>query len=247
LYYLYLYRAMHCAWSFFVRAGIVAAFLYGTLFAFDNDTAMVKAPAINSPFTSFSADSSDARGIQQLDNMVVVAGRYAKELSVPQSFSLIKSDEWIGTGKSVADVVAEKTGVQTRRFGGRGSFQTVSIRGAEGGEVLVLLDGMPLNNAMGGAVDLGKINPLRLDGIELYRGMIPARFGGNGLGGVLNLKSAVPAPESESASALNVSLGNYGTRDFSLLAPMTAPLLFLHRSFLSRVIMLLNILTETIH
>jgi len=135
------------------------------------------------------AGRNDTAHIVALDKMVVTASRRQRLLEASQSLAIIRPNEWAGTNKSVADVVAEQTGVQTRRYGGTGSFQTVSIRGVQGSEVLVLLDGIPLNSAMGGAVDLGSINAERVGEIELYKGITPARFGGNNLGGVVNIKS----------------------------------------------------------
>lgn len=153
--------------------------------------------------------------VAELQKMIVTTSRYKRLMETAQSITVIRPEEWMGTGKSLADVIAEQTGVQTRRFGGRGSFQTVSIRGVEGSEVLILLDGIPLNSAMGGAVDLGKINPSRLSGIEVYRSFIPARYGGNGLGGLINLISA--RHENETGADLHASMGNYHTQDHHML------------------------------
>jgi iron complex outermembrane receptor protein len=128
---------------------------------------------------------------------------------------VIKPEEWAGTNKSVADVVAEQTGVQTRRYGGTGSFQTVSIRGVQGSEVLVLLDGIPLNSAMGGAVDLGKINISHLGEIEVYKGITPGVFGGNSIGGVVNLKTR-KAVKSNTGDA-SVTFGSYGLQKCNVI------------------------------
>jgi iron complex outermembrane receptor protein len=146
--------------------------------------------------------------------MVVTASRRQRLLETSQSLSIIKPSEWIGTNKTVADVVAEQTGVQTRRYGGTGSFQTVTIRGVQGNEVLVLLDGIPLNSAMGGAVDLGAISPDRIGEIEVYKGITPGEFGGNSLGGVINLKSK-SSMKAQSLSA-QTALGAYGYQKYSI-------------------------------
>jgi iron complex outermembrane receptor protein len=137
-------------------------------------------------------------------------------LETSQSLSIIKPGEWIGTNKSVADVVAEQTGVQTRRYGGTGSFQTVTIRGVQGNEVLVLLDGIPLNSAMGGAVDLAAISPDRIGEIEVYKGITPGEFGGNSLGGVINLKSK-SSIKAQSISA-QTAIGAYGYQKYGIEA-----------------------------
>lgn len=157
---------------------------------------------------------SDTTDVVTLGQLVVTANRRQRLLETSQALSVIKPDEWIGTNKTLADVVAEQTGVQTRRYGGTGSFQTVTIRGVQGNEVLVLLDGIPLNSAMGGAVDLGAINPDRIGEIEIYKGITPGEFGGNSLGGVINLKSK-SSLKAQSLSA-RMSLGAYGYQKYSI-------------------------------
>lgn len=159
---------------------------------------------------------SDTTALVSFDKIVVTAGRRQRLLESSQSLSIIKPSEWIGTNKSVADVVAEQTGVQTRRYGGTGSFQTVSIRGVQGNEVLVLLDGIPLNSAMGGAVDLSAISPERIGEIEVYKGITPGEFGGNSLGGVINLKSK-SSMKAQSISA-QTAIGAYGYQKYSIEA-----------------------------
>lgn len=144
----------------------------------------------------------------ELGKMVVSASRKQQLLEHTQSYTVIRAEEWEGTGLSIADVVAEQTGVQTRRYGGTGSFQTVSIRGIQGSKVLVLLDGIPLNSAVGDVVDLGKINPNRISEIEIYKGIVPSRFGGNSIGGVINLKSKTETKQG--AADISSSFGAYG-------------------------------------
>ena len=51
--------------------------------------------------------------------MVVAAGRHQKLLDASHSLSVIRAEEWAGTNKSIADIIAEQTGVQTRKYGER--------------------------------------------------------------------------------------------------------------------------------
>ncbi len=159
------------------------------------------------------SQSNDSAEISALEKMIVTALRRQKLLEASHSLSIIRKDEWAATNKSLADIIAEQTGVQTRRYGGTGSFQSITVRGVQGDNVLVLLDGIPLNSAMGGAVDLSAINPDRIEKIEVYKGITPAEFGGNSIGGVINLKSKTSAG-SNSFNA-NAAIGAYGYRKFS--------------------------------
>ena len=161
-------------------------------------------------------ESHSSKPVQQLNKMTVTVSGKQRLIETSQSFCVIKSDEWTGTSKSLADVIAEQSGVQTRRFGGTGSFQTVSIRGVMGSDVLVLLDGIPLNSAMGGAVDLSLVNTSRISEIEIYKGITPVSFGANSIGGVINLKSK----DDARGTGVDVmsSLGAYGYQNYNLNA-----------------------------
>lgn len=151
--------------------------------------------------------------IPELQKIIVTSGRRERLLESNRSVVLISPEEWLGTSKSVADVIAEHTGIQTRKYGGMGSFQTVSIRGVKGSEVLVLLDGVPLNSAMGGAVDLGTINPMHLQEIEVYKGISSIVYGGNSLGGVINLKTK--SNTKGSLCDLQTEIGSFGKQRVS--------------------------------
>lgn len=91
-----------------------------------------------------------------------------------------------GTG-SVADAVEDAAGVRVRRYGGLGSFATISIRGAAPSQVPVFLDGVPVADARSGVVSLDDLPAGELDRIEVYRGFAPAGLGEAGIGGALHL------------------------------------------------------------
>jgi len=98
-----------------------------------------------------------------------------------------------GTG-SVADAVEDAAGVRVRRYGGLGSFATISIRGAAPSQVPVFLDGVPVADARSGVVSLDDLPAGELERIEIYRGFAPAALGEAGIGGALQLVTRA-APE----------------------------------------------------
>jgi iron complex outermembrane receptor protein len=65
----------------------------------------------------------------------------------------------------------------------------MSIRGSTAEQVVVLLDGIPLNTALGGGVNLGTLPLSNVESIEIYRSSSPNRFGVTGIGGVVNIKT----------------------------------------------------------
>lgn len=193
--------------SVFISAHTVSAVIVNADNASRQSTVTLDSAAKDTSHSRYIL-SNDTSKIISLDRVIVTADKRQRLLETSQSLSVIKPAEWTGTNKTVADVIAEQTGVQTRRYGGTGSFQTVSIRGVQGSEVLVLLDGIPLNSAMGGAVDLGKINPMQLRQIEIYKGVVPGSLGGNSIGGVINLKSKKSAKGK--SFDITSELGSYG-------------------------------------
>jgi iron complex outermembrane receptor protein len=97
--------------------------------------------------------------------------------------------------ETVADLLDHVAGVRVRRYGGLGAFSTASVRGAKSEQVMVLLDGVPLNSAYRGGVDLSTL-PLRLvQRIEVVRGA-SARHGSGAVGGVISIttRSAAAVP-----------------------------------------------------
>lgn len=105
---------------------------------------------------------------------------------VTPSYEEIKPDSWEGRGLSAAEVLSALPGIQSYKQGGMGSFQTVSIRGIAARNILICIDGVPVNDAGGGAADLGVIDLNNIEKIEVYKDRVPAKFGGAGLGGAIN-------------------------------------------------------------
>ncbi|HID30870.1 MAG TPA: hypothetical protein EYP19_12830, partial [Desulfobacterales bacterium] len=125
----------------------------------------------------------------ELDEVTVTAERVkpvAAERS-PMFLRVIPSEAFEGQIVTLPEVLSRSAGVQIKTLGGLGSYSTVSIRGTTSEQVKVYLDGIPLNSALGGGVNLGEIPLSNVDRIEVYKGNIPARFGGGGIGGVVNI------------------------------------------------------------
>ncbi|MES1205031.1 MAG: TonB-dependent receptor plug domain-containing protein, partial [Pseudomonadota bacterium] len=96
-------------------------------------------------------------------------------------------------------LLLEVPGANITRRGGFGSFATVSLRGANPDEVRIYVDGIPLNQAVGGAVDLSTLPLGDVERIEVYRGSSPISFGESALGGVISISTRTPGAPSASA------------------------------------------------
>jgi vitamin B12 transporter len=108
---------------------------------------------------------------------------------------------------SVADLLSTTPGIAISRNGGPGQPTAVRIRGAEGDQTLVLLDGVRVNDvsATGGGFDFGNLLAGNIERIEVLRGPNSVPWGSQAIGGVVNI---VTAPPTDGFSAsLNAEYG----------------------------------------
>lgn len=101
----------------------------------------------------------------------------------------------------------------SRQFGIFSTKSTVSMRGVSGNEqarVLVMEDGIPLNKSDGGSVNWNLINTEAIDRIEVVKGPGSSLYGGNAMGGSINIISKTPSKPIE--GSLNLNYGTYNTR-----------------------------------
>lgn len=123
---------------------------------------------------------------------VVVPGRRPQPSSAtPAAVRVITREELERLGaRTVADALSALPDVAVRSYGGLGSLAQASIRGSSPAQVLVLLDGVPLNSVASGQVDLSTISTDAVERIELLPGPFAAIYGSGALGGVINIVTA---------------------------------------------------------
>lgn len=71
----------------------------------------------------------------------------------------------------------------------------VRVQGLRGRYTQILSDGLPLFGGQTGGLGLLQIPPMDLGGVEVIKGVASALYGGNALGGVINLRSRLPGFE----------------------------------------------------
>jgi outer membrane cobalamin receptor len=86
-------------------------------------------------------------------------------------------------------VLGRIEGVSVARNGGLGTEARLSLNGFSGEQVRVFVDGVPLELA-GFSFGVTSVPVTLVDRIEVYRGVVPLRFGADALGGALNLVTA---------------------------------------------------------
>jgi iron complex outermembrane receptor protein len=172
-------------------------------------SAVACASAAASPVRPARAD--DPAGEAGVVEEIVVVGRRPRAQVAQDptaAATVIEAERFSGEAKGVAELVATAPGVAVSAYGGLGQLSTVSVRGSTSSGVLVLLDGIPLNTAAGGGVDLSSVPRTWISRIEVARGAEGAHYGVGALGGVVNV---VTRPATAGAWSAEASGGSFGT------------------------------------
>ncbi|GJH40219.1 cell envelope biogenesis protein TonB [Capnocytophaga sp. HP1101] len=107
-----------------------------------------------------------------------------KEESMP--ITVIDMSSLRGTVSNVQDILVKTVGITLRTSGGVGSSSRISVRGLEGKRIGFFIDELPLSEQTD-YIDINDIPVDMIDRIEIYKGVVPARFGGSSLGGAINI------------------------------------------------------------
>ncbi len=124
----------------------------------------------------------------QLPEVIVPGKRPQTPGSTPASVSVLTKADLDRLGVlTVGEALQFLPEVQMRLQGGLGALSLPSIRGSSPNQVLVLLDGIPVNSSIQGLFDLSTLSTTAVQRVEVLRGPFSAVYGGPALGGVINV------------------------------------------------------------
>jgi vitamin B12 transporter len=123
--------------------------------------------------------------------MVVTATRVPTTISeIPAGVTVVTRQEMEQRGyTTLVEALSAVPGLHAVQSGGPGGNASVFIRGTDSNAVLVLLDGMPINDASdpGSAFNFGVDTLSDIERIEIIRGPMASLYGSGAIGGVINL------------------------------------------------------------
>jgi len=110
--------------------------------------------------------------------------RQVREQAMP--VAVISMKEIQGSVSDINEVLEKTAGVKLRRSGGEGSVSRISVRGLEGKRIGFFIDETPMTENSE-FVDINDIPVEFIERIEVYKGVVPAKFGGSAVGGAVNI------------------------------------------------------------
>ena len=176
-----------------------------------NNAAQAEAKTAAAQGVQAAADETENDGMDfTLEGVTVEAKRPDWEAKLsPGTVTVIRPDDYKGEQKDLPDLLKMVPGVHVRELNGKGQYTTVSVRGSTAAQVGVFVDGVLFNLGGDAAADISTIPVHNVERIEVYRGYIPACFGGTFMGGVINVVTKRPTKANVQARFGKSSFGGY--------------------------------------
>lgn len=124
-----------------------------------------------------------------------------------EAVSVVETQRAQRESADLGDVLRRTGGVGLQRSGGLGSSTRFSLNGMTDDQIRFFLDGVPLEFA--GYLGLAVVPVNLIERVELYRGVVPVRFGVDALGGAVNLVTEDADPRIRAAASFQG--GSFGT------------------------------------
>ena len=134
--------------------------------------------------TLAGADTGDADIIVTGTRLPMTSAGLAQNVTVVEHAEI-----QAGHPSGIEDVLSRVTGIYVDQAGPAGGFMSMYLRGAENSHLLILLDGVRLNDpttTRGSTYDLSGIDVNQIERIEVLRGPASAVYGGEALAGVVH-------------------------------------------------------------
>ena len=152
----------------------------------------------------------------ELDQVIVTANKYpqkqsstGKVLTVIDRLQLERN-----SGRTLTQVLNEQAGlVINGAQGPLGTNQTVYLRGTSAANTLILVNGVPANDASGisGEFDLNQFDINQVERVEILKGAQSVLYGSDAVAGVINIITKKQEDNKKAAVNASIAGGSYGT------------------------------------
>lgn len=175
---------------------------------------MVRSAVVTSVLAACVVGAMAGDGTVSTQEMVVSATRIATPISqVGSSVTVLTADEIEERQLSTSlDAIGSAiNGVHVSQIGGSRQQGNIYVRGAAGQHLLVLVDGVGLNDPMGAGrvADLSNIDLMNVERVEVLRGPQSCLYGSDAMAGVINIVTR--RGDGPPTVMLTAEAGSYGT------------------------------------
>lgn len=129
---------------------------------------------------------------------------------LPNTTVITREDIAARQATTLADLLQQEAGLVTSSNGGPFTSTGLFLRGSAGKQVLVLVDGVRVNDASQGAFDLSLLRADDIERIEIARGPYSSQYGSDAIGGVVQVFTRQAARAEASVRA-----GRFNTQEYS--------------------------------
>lgn len=120
------------------------------------------------------------------DVIVLGKSKAQRNREVPSAITIIDSQELKYKTATLNEILDNAAGIKVAQQGGLGNASRIIIQGMDGKRIGIFINGMPMGNS--DEFQLSSIPIDMVDEVEIYKGIIPAWLGGDGLGGAVNIR-----------------------------------------------------------
>lgn len=162
-------------------------------------------------FLPLTAAFGDDDSSVELNKIIVTPSRIEEvRTSTPYKVDLLNGTELRQSyPEDLGAALESLPSVNVSDYGGFGQAKTIRMRGATGSQVLVMVDGRPLNSPRDGEVDLSTIPLAFVDRVEVVHGPGSSLYGSAAMGGIVNVITKNPPKQPK--TQLTTLAGNHGT------------------------------------
>lgn len=134
--------------------------------------------------------------------------RTDRQLSSAEAVEIVDTSRARQSSADMGDLASRSIGVGVQRTAGLGSGARISLNGLTDDQIRFFLDGVPLD-FMGFGGGLANVPVNLIASMEIYRGVVPIRFGADALGGAINLVTDQGRKGTHAGASYQV--GSFGT------------------------------------
>jgi iron complex outermembrane receptor protein/vitamin B12 transporter len=169
-----------------------------------------------------SADDSERREPANppveavIEEMVVTGSRTPRDrTTLPNSTTVLTGEELDSSiSTSLDDALRFAPGLQLTQNGAQGGRTQLSMRGLDPNHVVILIDGVRLNdptNSRGGSFDPTTLALVDIDRVEIVRGPLSTVYGSDALAGAINIITRRAAPDADAKMSVRARGGRFHT------------------------------------